>query len=134
MSFGICFECFSHYPEIISPIGIGNNEHSVMGPVFIEKLDRKPDKIVSISRYHASLMRSGILQLFKVACLDHADFVSTCGIDFVFSEYLGDYGTHVFIQIIFDHGLPTVRKGYFCLILSGVHCSFSAMSASISSR
>ncbi len=134
MSFGICFECSSHDSKIISPIGIGDNEHSVMGPVFIEKLDRKPDKIVSISRYHTSFMGSGILQLFKVSCLDHADFVGACGIDFVFSKHLGDYGTQVFIEIIFDHGLPAVRKGYFCLILSGVHCSFSAISASISSR
>jgi len=69
MTGGECFKKTSDSTELVTRNGVRDNEDAMVGPMFIEKLNRYPDEIISIPGDKAPFFPGGELQLFQVSCL-----------------------------------------------------------------
>jgi hypothetical protein len=87
--------------ELIAREGVGDNEDSPVRPPVIKKLNRKPDKIVSVSGHLTAFVLDGKMQLLFVRCLTHSNLMSAHSVDAIFSENGGDLRTEVLIQVEF---------------------------------
>ncbi len=85
--------------ELISGEGVRNDQHPTMRALVVEESDRKPDKIVPVSSDQTSFLCRCKFKLPLIRCLAHPGFMGTARIDSASSEYLGDLGAEVFIQI-----------------------------------
>jgi hypothetical protein len=61
-----CFEETSDSTELVTRNRVRDNEDAVVRPMFIEKLNRYPDEIISIPGDKAPFLPGGELQLLQV--------------------------------------------------------------------
>ena len=72
-----------------------------MNQLIIEKLNRQPDKVISVSGNQASFFPSGQRKLLQVGCLGHIVFMRTDAVKTLLLEQVRDPGAQIFIQVIF---------------------------------
>lgn len=89
-----------------------DNEHTIMLTMFVKKLNCEADEVIPVSGYKAPAFRGSALKLLSVRNLQHPNLVAAYSIYMVFSEYLRNLWTKVFIKVIFQRE-PLWRKGYF---------------------
>lgn len=63
--------------EAIAGELVGHNEHSRMGALIGEELEREGDKVVAVPGHEAAALRPSALELFQVGQPERADLVGT---------------------------------------------------------
>lgn len=63
--------------KLISGNGVRYDEHPIMGTIIVEELERELDEIISVPCHQPSLLPGCKLQLFKIRCPHHSNFMAT---------------------------------------------------------
>jgi len=90
--------------KLVPRESVWNDEHSAMGALVIKKLNRKPNKIVSVSGNQASFSLGGKIKLILIRYFAHANLMGAECIDSASSKYFGNLRAEVFIQVKFHEG------------------------------
>jgi hypothetical protein len=87
--------------KLVPRQSVRNDEHSTMGALVIEELNREPNKIIPISGHQTSFLCRCKVELPLIRCLAHPSVMSAKCVNPIFSKYFGNLRAEVFIQVKF---------------------------------